>query len=264
MIFPVNFHLAGIEINSHIVFEELGFLIGFRYYLYLRKRSKDLISNLNRIWIFCGAGIGALILSRLLADLEQPLTFFNKATPFIYYYTNQTIIGGLLGGLIGTEITKKIIKINVSSGDLFTFPLILAMCIGRIGCFLAGLNDNTFGISTSLPWGIDFGDGIKRHPTNLYEIIFLLLLGLTLVRIKRRHILKNGSLFKLFMVSYLSFRLLAEFIKPDYRFPFGLSVLQLACIAGLVYYYKVFIQSPFLQQEQEIAPIIELNQQELH
>src|SRR5665213_3575357 len=127
MTFPVNFHAFGLEINSHIVFEELGFLVGFRYYLYLRKRQKDLITNMNRVWILCGAGIGALIFSRLLADLQQPSTFFSSSTPFMYYYTNQTIIGGLLGGLIGTETTKKILRVNTSSGDLFTFPLILAI-----------------------------------------------------------------------------------------------------------------------------------------
>ncbi len=47
------------------------------------------------------------------------------------------------------------------------------LAVGRIGCHLAGLTDGTHGDPSSLPWAVDFGDGIPRHPVNLYEVIFL-------------------------------------------------------------------------------------------
>ena len=147
----------------------------------------------------------------------------------------------MIGGLIGVELTKKKIGVTVSSGDLMVYPLILAMIIGRIGCFLAGLEDGTFGVASNLPWAIDFGDGIRRHPTNLYEILFWIVLWIALSVYERKRHFTDGSRFKLFMVSYLLFRLFIEFIKPDYFFSFGLSVIQLACIACLLYYYKVFV-----------------------
>jgi phosphatidylglycerol---prolipoprotein diacylglyceryl transferase len=249
MTFPVNLHIGEFVIHPHLLFEELGCILGFRYYLFLRKRQTDLISTVHRIWILCGAALGALLLSRLLGDLENPAAFFGSHTPFSYYYSNKTIIGGLLGGLLGAEFVKKIIKVHSSSGDLFTFPLILAICIGRIGCFLAGVEDQTSGTATTLPWGMDMGDGIKRHPTALYEILFLIAVWVILYRIKSMRTLKNGHLFKLFMVAYLGFRFFSEFIKNDPFFPFGLSVLQLACIAGIIYYYKIFIYSSFLSRQ---------------
>ena len=156
---------------------------------------------------------------------------------------NKTIVGGMLGGLIGVEIVKKKIGVTTSSGDLMVYPLILAMIIGRTGCFLAGLEDGTYGIPSNLPWAINFGDGIRRHPTNLYEIVFWVILWLCLSIYEKQHQFSDGARFKLFMVSYLIFRLLVEFIKPDYFFSFGLSVIQLVCIAGLLYYYKVFVYS---------------------
>ncbi len=259
MVYPINLHLFGLEINSHLLFEELGFVLGFRYYLYLRKRQKDLIDSQNRIWIFCGAAFGALVFSRLLGDLENPEQFFNIHTPWIYYYTNKTIIGGLLGGLIGTEIAKYFLKVKTSSGDLLALPLILAIGLGRIGCALAGLGDNTYGSPTSLPWGIDMGDGIIRHPTAIYEILFLFILWIVLITINSHYVLKNGFLFKLFIVSYLIFRFCIEFIKPVYRFGFGLSVLQLACLAGLVYYYKFFLHLPFEAERNEYPVEIKTN-----
>ena len=48
-------------------------------------------------------------------------------------------------------------------------------------CFLAGLHDDTYGLPTAAPWGMDFGDGIPRHPTQLYEIAVVLPLGLALM-----------------------------------------------------------------------------------
>jgi prolipoprotein diacylglyceryltransferase len=71
--------------------------------------------------------------------------------------------------------------------------------------------------------------------------VFWILLWLILKLIEGRHQFTDGSKFKVFMVSYLLFRFLDEFIKPDYFFSFGLSVIQLVCLAGILYYYKVFI-----------------------
>ncbi len=59
------------------------------------------------------------------------------------------------------------------------------MCIGRVGCFLTGLSDATCGVRTDLPWGVDYGDGVPRHPAQIYEILFLLALG-TMLWIKAR------------------------------------------------------------------------------
>src|SRR5205085_9041870 len=105
--------------------------------------------------------------------------------------------------------------------------------IGRVGCFLTGLPDHTYGVHTSLPWAVDFGDG-PRHPTQLYEIAFLLLLGFVLA-LRARRPFASGELFRLFMLGYLSFRFLVEFIKPRHTVPYlGVSAIQIACAVGAV------------------------------
>ena len=170
--------------------------------------------------------------------MEDPYKFFNTSSPLLYFYSNKTIVGGLLGALVVVEITKLLLNEKSSSGDLFTYPLILAMMIGRIGCFLAGVNEPTFGIASSLPWAMDLGDGIMRHPVALYEIAFLLLVWVSIVQWEKSVTLANGVRFKIFMICYLTFRLAIDFIKPVHYFPFGLSAVQLACMTGLIYYYK--------------------------
>ncbi len=225
----------------HLVFEVAAFAVGFAYYQRLRVGHGDPISEGNRLWIIIGAAAGALIGSRVLGALEDPTRLAWNASALFTAFNNRTVVGGLLGGLVGVELSKKIIGVHTSSGDLFTYPLILGMMIGRVGCLLGGLEDNTYGEATTLPWGMDLGDGVMRHPTNAYEIVWLGGLWLGLLAVERRWTLHNGARFKLFMVGYLFFRLVVEAIKPQPIIVLGLSTIQLACIAGLVYYFRVWL-----------------------
>ncbi|HEY1871941.1 MAG TPA: prolipoprotein diacylglyceryl transferase family protein, partial [Chitinophagaceae bacterium] len=93
-----------------------------------------------------------------------------------------------------------------------------------------------------LPWGMNLGDGYLRHPVSLYEIIFLIALWVCLKRIQKNFLLQQGALFKLFLIAYVVFRLLLDFIKPHYTFSVGLSTIQLTCIAGFLYYLPYIIQ----------------------
>jgi len=166
--------------------------------------------------------------------LEDPkLTLAYLRDP-VFLMGGKTILGGLSGGLLAVEVTKKISGIQVRTGDLFAVPLCLGIAIGRLGCFFTGLGDNTYGTPTALPWGLDFGDGILRHPVQLYEVIFVLALGcLLLHRFRRPYV--SGDIFKGLMVSYAAFRLLIDFLKPYPRFA-GLCTLQWTCLGLLVYY----------------------------
>jgi phosphatidylglycerol---prolipoprotein diacylglyceryl transferase len=241
MKYPVEFGLGSIHISAHFIFETLAFIIGFRYFLFLKRKQSDPISESNRIWIIIGAAFGAFIFSRLLGSLEDPRAWLLAENPWLYFYANKTIVGGLLGGLLSVEVTKLFLKEKSSSGDLFTYPLILAMIIGRAGCFSAGIYEPTFGVASSLPWSMDLGDGILRHPVALYEIVFLMLLWVALCNLEKYTRLDRGVRFKLFMIAYLFFRFMLEFIKPVHPLIFSLTSIQLACLAGLVYYYRTLM-----------------------
>jgi phosphatidylglycerol---prolipoprotein diacylglyceryl transferase len=240
--FPIRLLLGSVSIPLHAVFETAAFFIGFRYFLYLRKKQHDVIPLPNRVWIIIGAIFGALLGSRILGSLERPYELLRTDNILLHIYSNKTVVGGFLGGLIGVELTKKIVGEKKASGDLFAFPMILALCIGRLGCFSMGVYEEAYGLPTSLPWGMNLGDGISRHPASLYEIIFLLLLWLALSRLQHSFTFGNGALFKLFMISYLLFRFALDFIKPHYPFVLDLSSIQLACLLGLAYYSRFIFQ----------------------
>jgi phosphatidylglycerol---prolipoprotein diacylglyceryl transferase len=221
--------------------EVVSIFAGVRYYSFLRKKDNDTISHTNRLIIFAAVCLGALIGSRLIGILEQPFSFLNSQNKFIYIFSNKTIVGGLLGGLLSVEITKKIIGVTASSGDIMTYPLLLGLILGRVGCFCEGLSDGTIGKATSLFTGIDFGDGTLRHPLPLYEIVFLITLWIS-IRVIQKKGLADGARFKLFLISYLMYRFGIEFLKEEQFTLFRLSVIQLTCLAGLLYYLPVILK----------------------
>lgn len=233
---PIVFN---IPINIHLILEYLAFFLAFRYYVFLQKQKIDTIPKSNKLSIILGAMIGAFLGSRIFALLENPIFYSNSAN-LIAIINSKTIMGGLFGGLLGVEITKKIIGEKQSSGDSFVFPIIVGIFIGRIGCFLSGINEFTYGKETSFFMGMNLGDGINRHPIALYELIFLALLFMFLKQLKTKN-LKSGLLFQYFMISYYAFRFCIEFLKPNLFFIFGLSSIQILCLICMLYYYKTIL-----------------------
>jgi phosphatidylglycerol---prolipoprotein diacylglyceryl transferase len=234
MTFPVDLTLFGFHPHPHAVFEVLAYAGGFQLYLFLRRRWPRAAVLLEaNLWLIVGCVFGALFGSKVLAWLESPMDYWSHRAELSTWIGGKTIVGGLLGGWVGVEIAKKRLGITHSTGDVYVFPLIVGMSLGRVGCFLTGLADHTYGIRSSLPWAIDFGDG-PRHPTQLYEIAFLLVLGAILL-LRARRPYENGRLFRLFMLGYFAFRFFIEFIKPRYAPYLGLSMIQLASLAGALY-----------------------------
>ncbi|MDX1936290.1 MAG: diacylglyceryl transferase, partial [Flavihumibacter sp.] len=105
MNFPFSIQIGEIKLLWHSLLEPVAFFIGFRFFLYLRKRQGDVIRK-NRVWILMAAIFGALIGSRILGGLEDPRQIAIADNVWIYFYQNKTVLGGFLGGLWGVELVK--------------------------------------------------------------------------------------------------------------------------------------------------------------
>ncbi len=98
-----------------------------------------------------------------------------------------------------------------------------------LACFAGGC---CYGTVTSLPWGVDFGDGADRHPSQLYESAFHLRAAVVLYQFQRRDILP-GRLIRVYFVAYCLYRFLTEFIRPEPGLWLGLTGYQWAALALL-------------------------------
>jgi prolipoprotein diacylglyceryltransferase len=219
----------------HPVFETLAYAAGYGVFRHLRERQGDVVAEPQRWTVLAAAAVGALLGSRLLGLAEQGPTIeaawrSGRLMMLLLSPGGKTIVGGLLGGWLGVEITKRFIDLHRRTGDLFALPLCVGIAVGRIGCLLAGLADDTFGKPTSLPWAVDLGDGIGRHPVQVYEILFLILLGLIVsTRVK----LPEGARFRIFLGGYLTWRLVIDFLKPQ-PLIHGMNLIQWSCVCGLL------------------------------
>ncbi len=168
---------------------------------------------------FCGGMIGAK-LPFVLADWDGFLS--GKA----WFTDGKTILAGLVGGYFGAEVTEWALGIRTKLCDSFAMPLAVGIGIGRLGCFYAGC---CHGAPTSLPWGVDFGDGLIRHPTQLYETAFHLTAAVVLWQLQQRGLFR-GQLIRLYLVTYFVYRFGTEFIRPEPTIWLGLTGYQLAAL----------------------------------
>lgn len=217
----------------HLLTDYLSIFIGMQIFFVLSKNETTI--GTRKITYILGALFGAIIGSRLLAALEDPYLFLHPPS-LIYYYANKTIIGGIAGGIIGTEIAKRFMGIKKNTGDLAVIPLMVAIIIGRIGCELTGVSDGTIGIPCDLPWCFTQGDPFPRHPLPLYEISFLV----TLLPIFSRWITKkrfqDGFVFRIFIISYFGLRFFLEFLKETHPLFLSLTAIQLVTLGFVVFY----------------------------
>lgn len=222
----------------HGLFEFAAMALGAALYRRARRAGGlPAMSARGSFVLMAGLLLGAALGNKAVFLVERPdlwMAFWHDGAPL---RLGQSLVGGLLGGLIGIELAKWASHQPASTGDLMVLPLAAGIALGRLGCFLAGLHDDTYGLPSSLPWAVELGDGLPRHPTALYEIGFVALLAAGLAWQRRSLAAVPGLAFKLFLAAYLGWRLLIDGLKPV-RVPYalGLSGIQWICLLALLVY----------------------------
>jgi len=162
---------------------------------------------------FVGGVFGAKLPFAISVDLGSGSTWLADG---------KTITTGLIGAYLAVELAKRALGIRVKTGDTFALPLALALAVGRWGCFFNGC---CFGTPTDLPCGVDFGDGIVRHPTQVYESLFHLGMAGVLVILTLRGAIPGHRL-QMYLIAYAVFRFITEFIRPEPPYALGFTYYQ--------------------------------------
>lgn len=194
--------------------------------LWLTRRSQSglPLSAMQRWGLAIGAFCGAMLFAKLpfaLADPRGPVCLQ------AWIADGKTIVFGLVGGYLGVEIAKTLLEIRTKTGDSFAVPVAVSVGIGRLGCLLGGC---CYGAATTMPWGVDFGDGVYRHPTQIYETAFHFVAANGLLMLQRRGLFRLQR-FKLYLLSYFIYRFGSEYLRPEVRLWSGLTGYQWASLA---------------------------------
>lgn len=231
MTFPLLIQVGPWAVSAHSVLEVAAYAIGFRLYLRQRRVLSDELDSLTRWRLLAAAALGALLGARLLAYAADPQALAGFPW-WLRPWMGKTIVGGLLGGTLAVELLKRRLGLQQRTGDVYALPLAVGIAVGRLGCFLQGVSDHTAGTPSSLPWALDQGDGIPRHPAALYEAAACLLIAGLLWRLQRTRY-QRGDLYRAFLLSYCAVRFALELVKP-YPTLAGLTLYQWACLGLLL------------------------------
>ena len=227
---PVLFSVNGIDVPAYGFFVGLALIVGVFVYWRETKRSRQ--NNENGFYLavagLLGGAVGAKLLEWLI-NYRFVAAHFSDPRVFLY---GRTIVGGLIGGTIAVMAVKWKMGIRARLGNAFAPAIALGVAIGRIGCFLAGC---CYGKPTNMGWGVNFGDGLLRYPTQLFESVFMLAMFFYLQNKAKRSDIKPGQLFTELMLVYFSFRFLLEFVKDEPISFAGLTIFQYISIVVIIY-----------------------------
>ncbi|MGE0323733.1 MAG: prolipoprotein diacylglyceryl transferase [Polyangiaceae bacterium] len=190
-------------------------------------------TRLQRLALFLGAIIGSTFFAKLPYALSDWQSLVDGSA---WLKDGRTITWGLAGGYLGVEVAKLVAGVRHKTGDGFAAPVAASIAVGRLGCFHAGC---CFGRATDLPWAVRFGDGVARHPTQLYEFAFHATAAVLLTLAARRGLFRT-QLIKLYLMAYMLWRIATELLRPEPRVLWGLTFYQLSSMVFFVGFAALF------------------------
>ncbi len=223
----------------------LGIVLSYRVLWNLLKKEGRPVEFLDQlsIYIVLGTVIGARLGHVLFYDPSY--YFSNPLKIFAIWEGGLASHGGGIGILVAIFFFAKKKKLSflwVADRIALVVP-ITGACI-RLGNLM---NSEIIGTPTKLPWAFVFTaiDPIPRHPAQLYEALFCLLLFLLLNYLQTKPILNNiGNCFALLLILLFSFRFMDEFLKinqEDFESSLFINMGQLLSIPFVLIGLALFV-----------------------
>lgn len=207
---------------------------------------KDRKISVDTVFVAALVGIpSGIVVSRLIHVIDL-WDYYIRYPSEIIGGMGLTIWGAILGGSLGIWITSRFTRFRFGYfADILAPGLIMAQLIGRIGCTINGC---CYGDECTLPWAViythpeTFGpQTIAVHPTQVYEIIFLLI-ALAIIFFLRNRIKPAGSLFFSYIALYSAWRIGIGFLREGTTFAFSLQQSQIIGIILLALIIPVMIK----------------------
>lgn len=235
---PIAFEVFGIAVRWYGILISIGMILGT---ILAIRESKKLGWDENLIIDFI-----IIMIPTAIVGARLYYVIFNWS-----YYSGDimkminiregglAIHGGVIGGVIAGIIYTKVKKIDFFElADIIAPSLILGQAIGRWGNFI---NQEAHGGPTNLPWGITV-DGVKVHPTFLYESLWNLLVFAFLIKYRKKK-KNNGEVFFLYLILYSVGRFFVEGLRTDSLMLGQFRVAQLLSFSLILIFSYVFYKN---------------------
>ena len=220
---PELFHIGSLGIRWYSLLFVSGFILGWYIFKYFFRREgvpEKLLDPLLYTLLICtivGARLGHCLFYQPDYYLGSWKGFWEIFMPWKGGLASH---GGAIALLLGmwwfsVHYGKKYNFDFLWMMDHLVIPVAFAGAFIRLGNLF---NSEIYGDVTNLPWGFIFdlrGETMPKHPTQIYESLSYLILGLGLMWIYKYRLEKTyrGTFFGLFLIGCFGMRFLIEFIK---------------------------------------------------
>jgi phosphatidylglycerol:prolipoprotein diacylglycerol transferase len=227
---PVAFKLFGLEVRWYGILISVGVIIGT--ILALRESKRIGIEEDTLIDLLLYAIPISLLGARAYYVIFSWDYYKNDLIQiFNFRGGGLAIHGAIIAGIIVVVVFCRKRKVDFwEIVDICAPSLILGQAIGRWGNYI---NQEAYGRPTNLPWGIII-DGVKVHPTFLYESIGDFLVFLFLLWYRKNKSKVPGEVFLLYLILYSAIRFFIEGLRTDSLMMGSIRVAQLVSIIGIV------------------------------
>ncbi len=232
MINPIAFSIGPLSVHWYGISYAVGLLLGI-WILTRLNQKRSVFKDNNQIfdfafWLFLagvilGGRLGYVLFYNLPYYLEHP------AGIFAIWEGGMSFHGGLIGSLAVAYFFCKKYKINfIDLADIAVIPGALALMFTRLANFINRELAGRVIESPRFEWlGVDFGDGLLRYPSQIFQSFSALLLFLILLLIFTKKP-KRGVLLFSYLTFYGLFRFVIEFWRaPDPQVGFILNSFTL-------------------------------------
>ncbi|MGH7336197.1 MAG: prolipoprotein diacylglyceryl transferase, partial [Myxococcota bacterium] len=175
--YPVLFRIGDFPISTFGLMMATAFLVGS--WITARRMKEvgldpDLATTLL-VYVMLGGIAGSKLYFAIDVSIREGRPF----TDLLFARDGITWYGGLILGTVAGAIGARIHGVSIVQMMNCVAPAVaVGQALGRIGCFLVG---DDYGKPSDLPWAIAFprgapptGPGVRVHPTQVYEILWLL------------------------------------------------------------------------------------------
>ena len=231
--YPVLFRIGDFPISTFGLMMATAFLVG-SWITARRMKEVGLDPDLATT-ILVYVMLGGILGSKLYFAIDVSIREGREFTDLLFARDGITWYGGLILGTVIGSIGTRIHGVSVVQMMNCVAPAVaVGQSIGRVGCFLVG---DDYGKPSDLPWAVAFpvgapptDPGVRVHPTQIYEILWLLPVAFVLW--KRRD--RSPFLFGEYLVANGLGRLVIENLRVNPRVLAGLTEPQIVGIALIV------------------------------
>jgi phosphatidylglycerol:prolipoprotein diacylglycerol transferase len=231
--YPVLFRIGDFPISTFGLMMATAFLVGS--WITARRMKEvgldpDLATTLL-VYVMLGGIAGSKLYFAVDVSIREGRPF----TDLLFARDGITWYGGLILGTVVGAIGARIHGVSVLQMMNCIAPAVaVGQAIGRVGCFLVG---DDYGKPSDLPWALAFPrgapptePGVRVHPTQIYEILWLLPVAFVLW--KRRD--RSPFLFGEYLVANGFGRLVIETLRVNPKVLSGLTEPQIVGIALII------------------------------